>query len=182
MQVLTKSLQPLPDKWHGLTDVERRYRQRYVDMIMAAEVRGRGHGESEGGEQRSIKGMGYGVGKGALWGSDAIRGHTLMAAEVGLDQGAPETTDGARGPAGCSRLEGCTAPQLVPCGPPDGRRQRSLCGAMQLRGHNSIFASKYKQWTKQVARPAIRSKHRGRLPLGAPPPLGQAYPLHRVPG
>lgn len=39
LQVLTKSLQPLPDKWHGLTDVERRYRQRYVDMIMAAEVR-----------------------------------------------------------------------------------------------------------------------------------------------
>ncbi|PNW82829.1 hypothetical protein CHLRE_06g296250v5 [Chlamydomonas reinhardtii] len=39
LQVLTKSLQPLPDKWHGLADVEKRYRQRYLDMIMAAEVR-----------------------------------------------------------------------------------------------------------------------------------------------
>ena len=32
-RVLTKSLRPLPEKWHGLTDVETRYRQRYVDLI-----------------------------------------------------------------------------------------------------------------------------------------------------
>ena len=32
--VLGKSLYPLPDKWHGLTDVEKRYRQRYVDLIV----------------------------------------------------------------------------------------------------------------------------------------------------
>ena len=38
-EVMGKSLQPLPDKWHGLTDVEKRYRQRYVDLIMNAEVR-----------------------------------------------------------------------------------------------------------------------------------------------
>jgi lysyl-tRNA synthetase, class II len=38
-QVLTKSLLPLPDKWHGLTDVELRYRQRYVDLIVNPEVR-----------------------------------------------------------------------------------------------------------------------------------------------
>ncbi len=37
--ILTKSLLPLPDKWHGLTDVEKRYRQRYVDMIVNPEVR-----------------------------------------------------------------------------------------------------------------------------------------------
>jgi len=37
--VLTKSLLPLPDKWHGLTDVEKRYRQRYVDLIVNPEVR-----------------------------------------------------------------------------------------------------------------------------------------------
>lgn len=30
LQVLTKSLLPLPDKWHGLTDVEQRYRKRWV--------------------------------------------------------------------------------------------------------------------------------------------------------
>lgn len=30
LTILTKSLLPLPDKWHGLTDVEKRYRQRYV--------------------------------------------------------------------------------------------------------------------------------------------------------
>lgn len=39
MQVLTKSLLPLPDKWHGLADVEKRYRQRYVDMIVTEETR-----------------------------------------------------------------------------------------------------------------------------------------------
>lgn len=37
--ILTKSLQPLPDKWHGLTDVEKRYRQRYVDLIVNPDVR-----------------------------------------------------------------------------------------------------------------------------------------------
>ena len=33
-KMLSKSLQPLPDKWHGLTDVEKRYRQRYLDLIV----------------------------------------------------------------------------------------------------------------------------------------------------
>jgi lysyl-tRNA synthetase, class II len=33
-RLLTKSLRPLPDKWHGLADVEQRYRQRYVDLIV----------------------------------------------------------------------------------------------------------------------------------------------------
>jgi lysyl-tRNA synthetase class 2 len=37
--VLSKSLRPLPDKWHGLKDVEIRYRQRYVDLIVNPEVR-----------------------------------------------------------------------------------------------------------------------------------------------
>jgi lysyl-tRNA synthetase class 2 len=37
--VLSKSLAPLPDKWHGLQDVEKRYRQRYVDLIVNPEVR-----------------------------------------------------------------------------------------------------------------------------------------------
>jgi len=36
---LCKDLLPLPEKWHGLTDVELRYRQRYVDLIMNPEVR-----------------------------------------------------------------------------------------------------------------------------------------------
>lgn len=34
VRLLTKSLRPLPDKYHGLTDQEQRYRQRYVDLIM----------------------------------------------------------------------------------------------------------------------------------------------------
>lgn len=38
-QLLTKSLRPLPDKFHGLADTELRYRQRYVDLIMNQEVR-----------------------------------------------------------------------------------------------------------------------------------------------
>ncbi len=38
-QFLTKSLRPLPEKWHGLKDIELRYRQRYVDLIVNPEVR-----------------------------------------------------------------------------------------------------------------------------------------------
>ncbi|WP_058300513.1 lysine--tRNA ligase [Gorillibacterium timonense] len=39
LDVLTKSLYPLPDKFHGLKDVELRYRQRYVDLIMSQSVK-----------------------------------------------------------------------------------------------------------------------------------------------
>ncbi|HTP64223.1 MAG TPA: lysine--tRNA ligase [Geobacteraceae bacterium] len=39
VRLLTKSLLPLPEKFHGLTDVETRYRQRYVDLIVNPEVR-----------------------------------------------------------------------------------------------------------------------------------------------
>ncbi len=38
LEVLSKSLRPLPEKWHGLKDVEMRYRQRYVDLIMNPDV------------------------------------------------------------------------------------------------------------------------------------------------
>jgi lysyl-tRNA synthetase class 2 len=38
-QLLTKSLRPLPEKWHGLKDIEIRYRQRYVDLIANPQVR-----------------------------------------------------------------------------------------------------------------------------------------------
>ncbi|HWR58741.1 MAG TPA: lysine--tRNA ligase [Thermodesulfovibrionales bacterium] len=38
-RLLTKSLRPLPEKWHGLRDIETRYRQRYVDLIVNPEVR-----------------------------------------------------------------------------------------------------------------------------------------------
>jgi len=38
-EVLSKAVRPLPDKWHGLTDKEIRYRQRYVDTMMNPEVR-----------------------------------------------------------------------------------------------------------------------------------------------
>ncbi len=39
LELLAKSMQPLPEKWHGLTDVETRYRQRYVDLIVNDPVR-----------------------------------------------------------------------------------------------------------------------------------------------
>ncbi len=39
IRLLTKSLLPLPEKWHGLTDVETRYRQRYLDLIVNPDVR-----------------------------------------------------------------------------------------------------------------------------------------------
>jgi len=39
LQLLTKSLRPLPEKWHGLTDVEIRYRQRYLDLIVNPAVK-----------------------------------------------------------------------------------------------------------------------------------------------
>jgi lysyl-tRNA synthetase class 2 len=39
LRLLTKSLRPLPEKWHGLTDTEQRYRQRYLDLIMNPDAR-----------------------------------------------------------------------------------------------------------------------------------------------
>jgi len=39
VRLLTKSLRPLPEKWHGLSDQETRYRQRYVDLVMNQEVK-----------------------------------------------------------------------------------------------------------------------------------------------
>ncbi|XP_078430040.1 lysyl-tRNA synthetase, class II isoform X2 [Wolffia australiana] len=54
--ILTKSLLPLPDKYHGLTDIDKRYRQRYVDMIANPEVvdvfRMRAKGAAGGAEAR----------------------------------------------------------------------------------------------------------------------------------
>jgi len=40
-RMLAKSLRPLPDQWHGLTDVEERFRKRYLDTLMSAEVKER---------------------------------------------------------------------------------------------------------------------------------------------
>src|SRR5208337_482460 len=39
IQLLAKSYRPLPEKWHGLTDVETRYRQRYLDLIVNPTVK-----------------------------------------------------------------------------------------------------------------------------------------------
>ncbi len=39
LELLTKSLRPLPDKWHGLKDIEERYRKRYVDLIVNPEIK-----------------------------------------------------------------------------------------------------------------------------------------------
>ena len=39
LRLLTKALRPLPDKWHGLADVETRYRQRYVDLVINPDAR-----------------------------------------------------------------------------------------------------------------------------------------------
>jgi lysyl-tRNA synthetase class 2 len=39
LKIVTKSIRPLPEKWHGLTDVETRYRQRYVDLIVNPDVK-----------------------------------------------------------------------------------------------------------------------------------------------
>ncbi|MFH1551982.1 MAG: amino acid--tRNA ligase-related protein [bacterium] len=39
-KILAKSLSPLPEKWHGLKDIEERFRKRYLDLLMNKEVRG----------------------------------------------------------------------------------------------------------------------------------------------
>ncbi|MEY4601864.1 MAG: lysyl-tRNA synthetase, partial [Actinomycetota bacterium] len=39
MQLLAKALRPMPDKWHGLSDVDTRFRQRYADLIVNADAR-----------------------------------------------------------------------------------------------------------------------------------------------
>ncbi|MBI4062505.1 lysine--tRNA ligase [Candidatus Gottesmanbacteria bacterium] len=41
LQILTKTLRPLPDQWHGLRDIEERYRKRYLDILLNAQVRKR---------------------------------------------------------------------------------------------------------------------------------------------
>ncbi len=41
LQILTKTLRPLPDQWHGLKDVEERYRKRYLDILLNSEVKKR---------------------------------------------------------------------------------------------------------------------------------------------
>ena len=40
-KMLSKSIRPLPDKWHGLSDVEERFRKRYLDLLMSFDVRNR---------------------------------------------------------------------------------------------------------------------------------------------
>lgn len=40
-RMLSKSMRPLPDKWHGLSDVEERFRKRYLDLLMSPDVRNR---------------------------------------------------------------------------------------------------------------------------------------------
>jgi len=39
LKLLTKSLRPLPEKWHGLTNIETRYRQRYLDLLVNPQVK-----------------------------------------------------------------------------------------------------------------------------------------------
>lgn len=41
VRMLSKSLRPLPEKWHGLTDTEERFRKRYLDLISSSEVKDR---------------------------------------------------------------------------------------------------------------------------------------------
>ena len=41
IKLLTKAIRPLPEKWHGIQDIEERYRRRYLDMTMSPEVRAR---------------------------------------------------------------------------------------------------------------------------------------------
>ena len=48
LRLLTKSLRPLPDKFHGMTDQEQKYRQRYVDLITDEEARKRFVARSQG--------------------------------------------------------------------------------------------------------------------------------------
>lgn len=59
--MLTKSLLPLPDKFHGLTDVAKRYRQRYVDLIVNPEVRDtfRKRAQITAAIRRHLDGLGY---------------------------------------------------------------------------------------------------------------------------
>ena len=39
LRLLSKSLRPIPSQWYGLSDVEQRYRQRYVDLIVSEDAR-----------------------------------------------------------------------------------------------------------------------------------------------
>ena len=71
---LAKALQPLPEKWHGLKDIEARLRHRYVDLLMAEEVR-----------QMFVK-------KSNFW--RTVRGHLSSAGFLEVDTPALETVAG----------------------------------------------------------------------------------------
>lgn len=60
-RILSKALRPPPAKWHGLKDVDLRYRQRYVDMLHSAEVRATFHKRSRiiAEMRRYLDGLGY---------------------------------------------------------------------------------------------------------------------------
>jgi lysyl-tRNA synthetase class 2 len=61
IRVLTKAMRPLPDKWHGLTDVDLRYRQRYVDLVANPDVAGvfRARSAIIQGLRRYLDGLGF---------------------------------------------------------------------------------------------------------------------------
>lgn len=73
--MLTKAIQPLPDKWHGLADVEARYRRRYVDMIVTPGVTDtlRARSKTISALRRALEDRGFlevgGVGWRVGWGS-----------------------------------------------------------------------------------------------------------------
>ena len=71
---LAKALQPLPEKWHGLKDIEQRLRRRYVDLMMDADVR-----------QMFVK-------KSNFW--RTVRGHLSSAGFLEVDTPALETVAG----------------------------------------------------------------------------------------
>jgi hypothetical protein len=136
LQVLTKSLLPLPDKWHGLADVERRYRQRYLDMIVTDETRAtmRARSAIVSTIRRFLEDRAFlevragGLGRRSFWGSGG--GACRRAAggrALGLAAGARGGGGGGRGRPGPEHLDGrepacapvaTAAPQHTPPPPP----------------------------------------------------------------
>ena len=72
-KMLAKSLLPLPEKWHGLLDVEERFRKRYLDLIMNHEVRDKFKSRSD-----IIKGL-----------RDILNGHGFLEVETPILQSIP---------------------------------------------------------------------------------------------
>ena len=146
LQLLSKSLRPLPDKWHGLTATDTRYRQREIDLLANA--------DSRGGVRRPFQGHRRVAGAPGRRGLH--RGRDPHPAAPGRRRAGPPLPDAGQRPR--HRAEPSHRPRALPEAPRGGRLRAGLRDRPQLpqRGHRHPAQPR-------VHRPRGLSGLRGRL-------------------